>query len=132
MSETLNKRESEVLVGVLPCSGACNVGNMMVKATGVVVSQEQNIQYVCALGLPLEIESIIKLAKAAEKFIALNGCEVTCSTKALEAIEITPDKEYFLTKDFTIKKNKNYEDETNLQKVIEEVQTAVSKMDVRI
>lgn len=60
------------------------------------------------------------------------GSEVVCSTKALEAIEITPDKEYFLTKDFAIKKNKNYDDETNLQKVIEEVQTAVRKMDVRI
>jgi len=60
------------------------------------------------------------------------GCEVACSTKELEAIEITPDKEYFLTKDFAIKKNKNYDDETNLQKVIEDVQTAVRKMDVRI
>jgi uncharacterized metal-binding protein len=111
--------------GVLPCSGACNVGNMTVKAAGTLAAERADIQYVCALGLPLGIEGIISKAKRASQYVAMNGCEVACATKALQSIGIDPHKELCLTKDFSIKKSNDYQDEHRLSDVIERAKKIV-------
>lgn len=69
------------------------------------------------LGLPLGIESITNMAKTNNKFIVLNGCPMKCASKSLEKAEIKNYEDLTLTSDFGIQKNKNYKDETNMEKV---------------
>ncbi|AIS53062.1 hypothetical protein TKV_c19150 [Thermoanaerobacter kivui] len=90
-------------LGILPCQGACNVGNMTSKVALKYVDNEK-INMVCALGLPLGIEKIIDMAKQNDKFIALNGCPMKCSSKALDKVGITGYEEIVLTSDFGIEK----------------------------
>lgn len=105
-------------IGVLPCSGACNVGMMTTRAVVEIVSKRHGVGFVCALGLPLGIPGIIEMAKKADYYIALNGCEVKCATKSLEKAGIKWDKELTLTKDLGLSKNKNLQDENGLPEVI--------------
>lgn len=123
-----NKKKNKTTVGLLPCSGACNVGNMSVKVAGRIVKEGEDVQYVCALGLPLKIESIVSKARMADKYIALNGCDVSCATRALHAINIKPDREYCIIKDFTIKKTGDFQDETKLEEIIVAVQQSVKDL----
>jgi uncharacterized metal-binding protein len=115
-------------IGVLPCSGACNVGNMTVKVAGTLAAERSDIPYVCVLGLPLGIENIVNKAKGASQYVALNGCEVACVTKALQSIGVGPDRELCLTKDFAIKKSGDYRDEHRLEEVVERVEQVVNAL----
>ena len=74
--------------GILPCQGACNVGVMTNKVALDMVDNE-TVNMVCPLGLPLGIKSIIDMANVNEKHLALNGCPVKCASKALESAGIT-------------------------------------------
>jgi len=103
-------------IGILPCQGACNVGVMTNKVALNLVNNE-TVNMVCPLGLPLGIENIIGMGKVNDKQIALNGCPVKCASKALKSAKITEDKEITLTSDFDISKNKNFKDETNMDHV---------------
>ena len=100
-------------IGILPCQGACNVGVMTNKVALKLVDNEA-VNMVCPLGLPLGIKNIIDMANVNEKHLALNGCPVKCASKALESAGITNYKEITLTSDFDIPKNKNFKDETNI------------------
>ncbi|MCM8900651.1 putative zinc-binding protein [Caldicoprobacter algeriensis] len=111
-------------LGILPCQGACNVGNMTSKVALKYVDNER-INMVCALGLPLGIENIIKMAKINDKFIALNGCPIKCASKTLDKIGITEYEEIVLTSDFGIEKNKNFKDESNMDKVEQKVEEII-------
>jgi len=111
-------------LGILPCQGACNVGNMTSKVALKYVDNER-INMVCALGLPLGIENIIKMAKINDKFIALNGCPIKCASKTLDKIGITGYEEIVLTSDFGIEKNKNFKDESNMDKVEQKVEEII-------
>lgn len=110
-------------LGILPCNGACNTGCMTGKVALEFVDNE-DINMVCALGLPLGIESITNNAKKNEKFIVLNGCAMKCASKSLDKADINNYEELILT-DFGIQKNKNYKDETNIEKVKEAVKEKI-------
>ncbi|MGB9840947.1 putative zinc-binding protein [Thermovenabulum sp.] len=114
-------------LGLLPCQGACNLGNMTGKIALKYVDNN-NINMVCALGLPLGIEGIIKMAKSNDKFIAINGCEIKCSSKTLEKIGINDFEEITLTSDFGLKKNKNFNDETGIGEVEKVVKVKIEKI----
>lgn len=103
-------------IGILPCQGACNVGVMTNKVALKLVDNE-TVNMVCPLGLPLGIKSIIDMANTNQKHIALNGCPIKCSSKALESAGITRYQEITLTSDFDISKNKKFNDETNIDQV---------------
>jgi uncharacterized metal-binding protein len=94
------------VIGVLPCSGCCNVGMMTTRCVIDMIDVHDNINFVCALGLPLGIPNIINNARKSEYHIALNGCEIECSTKALKSAGIEADTVIVVTKDLKIKKNK--------------------------
>ncbi|QGP93300.1 DGC domain protein [Neomoorella glycerini] len=113
-------------LGILPCQGACNVGNMTHKVALKFVDNEK-ISMVCSLGLPLAIPSIIDMAKANDHFIALNGCPMKCSSKALDKVGITDYEEIVLTGDFGIAKNKNFADETGMDEVEAKVKNSIEK-----
>jgi len=96
------------VIGLLPCSGACNVGMMTTRCVIDMIDTHDNINFVCALGLPLGIPSITNNAKKSEYHIALNGCEIECATKAFKSANIDADTVIVVTRDFEIKKNKQF------------------------
>jgi len=116
------------VVGILPCSGACNVGMVTTKCVTQLAQKNDNINFVCALGLPLGIEGIVKNAKKSEYYIALNGCNVGCASKALKSINIQPDVEISVTDDIGIKKNKNYFDENGLAELEDKVNSIINRI----
>lgn len=112
------------VIGLLPCSGSCNVGMMTTRCVIDMIDTHDNINFVCALGLPLGIPNIINNAKKSEYYIALNGCEVECATKALKSANIEADTVIVVTKDFEIKKNKQFrslEGQKELEAQVEEM-----------
>ena len=113
-------------IGLLPCQGACNVGVMTNKVALRLVNND-TINMVCPLGLPLGIKSIIDMANVNNKHIALNGCPIKCASKALESAGINEYSEITLTTDFSIAKNKNFSDETNLEAVEERVKNVIEQ-----
>ncbi|MFZ5975970.1 MAG: putative zinc-binding protein [Bacillota bacterium] len=102
-------------IGILPCQGACNVGAMTNKAALKLVDNE-TINMVCPLGLPLGIQNIVDMAASNDKHIALNGCPIKCASKSLAAAGFPVYEEITVT-DFDVQKNKNFNDETNLDKI---------------
>lgn len=103
-------------IGILPCQGACNVGVMTNKVALKFVNND-SVNMVCPLGLPLGIEHIIKMGATNDKHIALNGCPERCASKALESAGFTIAGEIMLTQDFGIKKNKIFNEEPNMDQV---------------
>ena len=115
-------------IGIVACSGASNTGIITTKASLKALSKDGNLGIVCAMGIPLGLENIVTNAKKHDKFIALNGCELQCATKALATIELKPDQNVVLTKDLNIVKNKNYDEETHLEEVVEFVLDAARSL----
>lgn len=114
-------------IGILPCQGACNVGVMTNKVALKLVDNE-TVNMVCPLGLPLGIKNIVDMAGVNDKHIALNGCPIKCASKALETAGLTEHEEITLTTDFGIPKNKNYKDETNMDQVESKVKDILNQL----
>lgn len=114
------------VIGLLPCSGACNVGMLTTKCVVDLCEKHDNINFVCALGIPLGIENIVKNAKKSAYYITLNGCKVACATRALESIDLKPDQEIIVTEDLGIKKNKNYKEHTGLEDLVNKVEEMIN------
>jgi uncharacterized metal-binding protein len=108
-------------VGVLPCSGACNVGMMSTKLALQVIAQNENVQMVCALGLPLGIERIQDMARGNEYFVTVDGCEAQCATKALAKIDQKPHVNVVINEDYKIEKNKQYNQELKMDEIIRDL-----------
>lgn len=115
-------------VGLLPCSGACNVGMISTKAVVNTLTENENTDFVCALGLPLGIEGIIKNGKSSDRYIAVNGCQVRCASKALQSADIDIHEEVVLTEDFFIDKNKDYKAETKLKNIQQNLEELVDSL----
>ncbi|MEF8879281.1 MAG: putative zinc-binding protein [Candidatus Thermoplasmatota archaeon] len=116
-------------IGILPCSGACNVGMLSTKAVVEMFDEYGNVDFVCALGLPLGIEGIIKNGKSSDGYIALNGCPVKCATKALESADIPIDDEVVITENFNIKKNKNLKSDEKMDQILDELKKLIDKIE---
>lgn len=115
-------------IGILPCSGACNVGSLSNKAVVNTLEEKENTGFVCALGLPLGIEGIIENGKSSDGYIALNGCGVRCASKALKSADIPVNEEIVISDDYEIEKNKDFRSEEKLDKIIKDVKRLVDKL----
>jgi uncharacterized metal-binding protein len=116
-------------IGILPCSGACNVGMLSTKAVVEILGERDNTDFVCALGLPLGIESIINNGKSSDGYIALNGCPVRCATKSLESADIPINEEVIITEKFNIKKNKNLKSDEKIDQILDELKRLIDKIE---
>ncbi len=111
------------MIGVLPCSGSCNVGQLTAKA--VIAAMEQRpgeVGFVCALGLPLGIPGIVK--KARENYDAhmgLDGCPVGCASKALRSAGVQPATSLVVDQTLCLEKTGDMRDETGLEDLIARV-----------
>lgn len=52
------------------------------------------------------IPGIIEMARQSDNYVALNGCEIKCASKALQSANIEVDDEITLTSDLKISKKK--------------------------
>jgi uncharacterized metal-binding protein len=118
------------MIGVLPCSGACNVGQMSAKAVVEAIQRRPGeLGFVCALGLPLQIPGIVK--KARENYtrhIAVNGCSVNCASKALQSVAIEPEVSLLVTEACCAEKSSDLTDESSLPLLIDGVLAAVDRL----
>lgn len=114
-------------IGILPCQGACNVG-VMTNKVALKLVDNNTINMVCPLGLPLGIKKIIDMGAVNDKHIALNGCPIKCSSKALESVGFEKYDEITITQEFDIEKNKNFNDETNMEQIEEKVKEVIDNL----
>lgn len=116
------------VIGLLPCSGSCNVGMMTTRCVIDMIDTHDNINFVCALGLPLGIPNIISNAKKSEYHVALNGCEIECATKALKSANIEADAVIVVTRDYEIIKNKQLRSLEGQQELEEKIEQIISQV----
>ncbi|MFW6038835.1 MAG: putative zinc-binding protein [Candidatus Saliniplasma sp.] len=115
-------------IGILPCSGACNVGMLSTKAVVNTLEETENTDFVCALGLPLGIEGIIKNGKSSDGYIGLNGCKVRCATKALKSADIPVNEEIVITERYGIEKNKDLRSKDKLDEIVKDLKDKVDQL----
>lgn len=118
---------SEKRIGLIPCQGTSNVG-MITNKVAVNVTDNEKVNMVCPLGLPLGIKSMVDKVNGYDHHIALNGCPMRCASKALEAAGVTEYEEIIVTSDFDIKKSKDMRDETGMDLVEAKVSELIEKV----
>lgn len=85
------------------CSGCSNVAQLANKIA-VKLDREKISTMSCIAGIGGDVLSLIKVAKNAEKIIALDGCALECALNCLKRHQIIPDTHIILT-NFKLTKN---------------------------
>jgi len=78
--QCLCKAEEIIL---LPCSGGSNCGQIA-NQVAVKLDEEGAGKIYCLAGIGAHIKGMVESAKSAKRIVALDGCEVACSKKAVE------------------------------------------------
>lgn len=78
--ECLCKAEEVIL---LPCSGGSNCGQIA-NHVAVKLDEEGIGKIYCLAGIGAHIKGMVESAKSAKRIVALDGCDVACSKKAVE------------------------------------------------
>jgi uncharacterized metal-binding protein len=114
----------------MPCSGACNVGQMSTKAVVEAIQRRPGeVGFVCALGLPLQIPGIVKKAQDNfERHVAVNGCSVACASKALASVGLPPEEEFLVTQTACTEKTDDLTDESGQPALVEAILAAVDRL----
>ncbi len=98
------------------------------KAVINTLEDKNDTDFVCALGLPLGIEGIIKNGKESDDYIAVNGCKVKCASKALSSADIDFDEEVVITEDFDMDKSGDLRSEENLDRIVSRLKSLVDEL----
>lgn len=67
----------------MPCSGGSNCGQIA-NQVSVKLDEEGWGKIYCLAGIGAHINGMIESARSAKRIVALDGCEVACSKKAVE------------------------------------------------
>ncbi len=97
-------------VGIFPCAGASNVGQLS-NAVAVELHKEGVGNMMCTVGIGGRRLGLLKSAEGCERIIVIDGCPVNCAKETMEQAGINVDKHILLT-DFGIQKNKDLDLET--------------------
>ena len=101
----------EAGVLIFPCSGGSDVGELSDRIARKMAKCGQAKMF-CLAGIGAHIPGMIESAKAANKIIAIDGCQVLCSKKILEHAGFTPIS--FNLKDLGFEKGKTQVNEENI------------------
>ena len=101
----------EAGVLIFPCSGGSDVGELSDRVARKMAKCGQAKMF-CLAGIGAHITGMIESAKAANKLIAIDGCQVLCSKKILEHAGFTPIS--FNLKDLGFDKGKTQVNEENI------------------
>lgn len=87
---------------VLACAGASNVGQMT-NEVAKRLDEAGKARYFCLAGVGGHISGMVESVKGADKVLVLDGCEVACAKKTMDAAEIK-GYQYLVVTDMDIKK----------------------------
>ncbi|WP_445475195.1 putative zinc-binding protein [Methanococcoides methylutens] len=105
MAEDLKCACGSDSVGIFPCSGASNVGQISNKVAVELTKQEIG-KMMCTVGIGARISGLLKSAEGCGSVIAIDGCPLNCAKKTLELAGINIDR-HIIIAEFAIDKNKN-------------------------
>jgi len=108
----------EAGVLIFPCSGGSDVGELSDRVARKMAKCGQAKMF-CLDGIGAHIPGMIESAKAANKIIAIDGCQVLCSKKILEHAGFTPIS--FNLKDLGFEKGKTKVDDDTIEKAANKI-----------
>lgn len=73
---------------VYSCSGCSNLAQLC-NSIAIQLHREKIARMSCIAGVGAEVASLVKFAKRSERVIVLDGCELMCSKKCLEKINVS-------------------------------------------
>lgn len=98
---------------IFPCSGGSDVGELSDRVARKMAKCGQAKMF-CLAGIGAHIAGMIESTKAANKLIAIDGCQVLCSKKILEHAGFAPIS--FNLKDLGFEKGKTQVNDENIEK----------------
>ncbi len=98
MVEQLPKRTA-----IYGCAGASNTGQLA-NAAAVRMTQRGTGRIGCLGGLGSGQKGFVTAARLADEVVAIDGCEVGCAKKTLEAVGVTPNR-HVVVSDLGIEKS---------------------------
>lgn len=108
----------EAGVLIFPCSGASDVGELSDRVARKIANCGQAKMF-CLAGIGAHIPGMIESAKAANKIIAIDGCQVLCSKKILEHTGFKPIS--YNLKSFGFEKGGTKVDEEAIEKAASKI-----------
>lgn len=124
----------EAGVLIFPCSGGSNMGELSDRVARKIARCGQanpvrngisshdisnGVKMFCLAGVGAHIPGMIESTKAANKVIAIDGCQVLCAKKTLEHAGFDPIS--FNLKDFGFEKGKTEVNDENIEKVASKI-----------
>jgi len=102
---------------VLACAGASNVGQMTNEAAKRL--DEAGVAcYFCLAGVGGHVSGMVESVKGADKVLVLDGCDVACAKKAMEAAGME-GYEYLVVTDLRIEKVHDFKMPTEHLELVE-------------
>lgn len=92
---------------LLTCSGGSNVGRYT-NRIAVELTQEGLGRMFCLAGIGAGIDGMVRSAMDVEKLIVIDGCDIACAKKVLEAQNIREPEYYFVLTEMGVEKNKDF------------------------
>lgn len=108
----------EVGVLIFPCSGGSDMGELSDRVVRKMTKCGQARMF-CLAGVGAHVQGMIESAKAANKLIAIDGCQVLCSKKVLEHAGFNPIS--YNLKDLGFEKGKTQVNEENIEKAANKI-----------
>lgn len=108
----------EAGVLIFPCSGGSDVGELSDRVARKMAKCAQAKMF-CLAGIGAHVPGMIESARAADKLIAIDGCQVLCSKKILEHAGFNPVS--FNLKDFGFEKGKTDITDENIEKAASKI-----------
>ncbi|WP_319507312.1 putative zinc-binding protein [uncultured Methanolobus sp.] len=108
------------IVGIFPCAGASNVGQLS-NAIAIELHKQGVGNMMCTVGIGGNRPGLLKSAEGCESIIVIDGCPVNCAKATMEEAGIPIGKHILLT-DLDIKKNKDLDlDPEQVKEVLSKV-----------
>ncbi|MCD4822284.1 MAG: zinc-binding protein [Methanococcoides sp.] len=112
-------------VGIFSCSGASNVGQHSNQVV-IELNDREVGKMMCAVGIGGKVSGLVRSAEGCDRIIAIDGCPLECTKKALELSKINIDRHIILT-DLGIAKNNDLKvSESDVAKAFEKVSEIIS------
>ena len=94
MADKNNSKKSSCCCGgnvklIFPCSGAADVGEIADRL-GRKMTREGIGRMYCLAGIGGHVSGIVESTKSASEVVTIDGCPVSCATKALEHAGFAP------------------------------------------
>lgn len=111
-------------VGIFPCAGAANVGQLSNRAA-LYLARHGAGTFMCTAGIGAHQQGITRSAEGCDRIIAIDGCPLACAKNTLEHADIRVNKHIVLT-EMGISKTKELDMKpSDVKKVMEKVKASL-------